>query len=246
MATKSKESVVVVLFILMGIIVFVILFFGLSGNITGKKNFINIMFNDVSGLRVGDPVYVRGVEVGTVRKVALMKDRVLVKVGIDPDVLIPKDSKCYLSIQSYFSGDMYINIQLGSDSAATSLDTLVGRTSIMNIEAMFNQLANSLNRLNLDSLSSQIGKEGRLLVSEIQKGLKGSFSPITSSLDRIMLLTGRIDSLFNGLDRKEGTVSKLLNSSELYDEIIMTNKELRTLIQDIKANPKRYFKIEVF
>ncbi len=246
MPSKTKESIWVTFFIILGCVTFIILFLGLRGSLTGRRTYINVIFNDVGGLRIGDPVYIRGVSVGTVKKIALHDEQVIVKIGIDPGLRIPKDSKCYLNILSYFSGDMCVKIDAGTGPIATFNDTLRGESNIMNIETMLNSLAEGLKGLNLDSLGSQIGKIGRLLVRDIQKSLKDSFTPLSSSLDRVMVLTERIDSLFNVINKKEGTVAKLINSDELYKEIIATNKELRSLIEDIKANPKRYFKIEVF
>lgn len=236
----------VTVFIVIGVIAFVILFFGLRGKIVGKQNHINVIFADVSGLRIGDPVYILGVEKGSVRRIRLQQDRVLVVIGMDPDLPVPEDSRCYLKVGSYFAGEKYVKIELGSGAATTARDTLYGIDQSLAFESMLADLARQVNRLNFDSLGAQLGREGRALVGELKKSLQGSFSPLFSSLDRAAAITDRVDSLFTMLNKKEGTVSKLVNSDELYKEIIATNKELRGLIKDIRENPKRYFKIEVF
>jgi phospholipid/cholesterol/gamma-HCH transport system substrate-binding protein len=43
-----------------------------------------------------------------------------------------------------------------------------------------------------------------------------------------------------------GTLGLLVGDSTLYNEATMTVAELRLLIEDIKANPRKYFKFSVF
>jgi len=246
MPKKKREGLLVSLFVVIGVVAFVILFFGLRGKIVGTQNRINVLFKDVSGLRIGDPVYVRGVEIGSVRRIVLHGSQVLVVLGTDPDLPVPKDSRLLLKVGSYFAGEKYVKIELGSGDAATFLDTLVGIDESLSFEVMLADLGRKLGSLNFDSLGTQLGREGKALIAGIQKDLKGSFTPLFSSFDRVAGITDRVDSLFSLLGERDGTVSKLVNSDELYQEIISTNRELRTLIKDIKDNPKRYFTIKVF
>ncbi len=246
MPKKRPEGLLVSVFVVIGVAAFVILFFGLRGKIVGTRTRINVLFQDVSGLRIGDPVYVRGVEMGNVRRIELHGNRVLVVLGTDPGLTIPKDSRLLLKVGSYFAGEKYVKIELGSGDAATFLDTLVGIDESLSFEVMLADLGRNLGNINFDSLGTQLGREGKALIAGIQKDLKGSFSPLFASFDRVAGLTDRVDSLFSLLSERDGTVSKLVNSDELYVEIIATNRELRALIKDIKANPKRYFTVKVF
>jgi phospholipid/cholesterol/gamma-HCH transport system substrate-binding protein len=56
----------------------------------------------------------------------------------------------------------------------------------------------------------------------------------------------RADSLMSRLDRGEGTMGKLVRDEDLYRELTGTLGETRALIRDIKADPKKYFKVSVF
>lgn len=44
----------------------------------------------------------------------------------------------------------------------------------------------------------------------------------------------------------DGTLSKLLNDKELYNNMEMTSKNLALLLQDLRLNPSRYVKVSVF
>ncbi len=56
----------------------------------------------------------------------------------------------------------------------------------------------------------------------------------------------RADSLLAGVARGEGTAGMLMQDKELYRELTQTIGETRRLVADIKADPKKYFKVSVF
>jgi len=85
--------------------------------------------------------------------------------------------------------------------------------------------------------------------AELRKTLE-SFERSATGLER---LTARLDSLRTSLqsvagkvDRGDGTLGKLVNDPKLYDDARQTMTELKTLIADIKANPKKYLNVKVF
>jgi len=54
------------------------------------------------------------------------------------------------------------------------------------------------------------------------------------------------DSLLSAIQSGQGTLGKLAADSALYNETTNTVKELHGLLQDIRANPRRYFSFSVF
>ncbi|MFI5234707.1 MAG: MlaD family protein [Gemmatimonadales bacterium] len=63
------------------------------------------------------------------------------------------------------------------------------------------------------------------------------------NLTHILVAT---DSLMSKLAKGQGTIGKLATDSTLYHETTETVLELRRLIADIQANPRKYFKFSVF
>jgi phospholipid/cholesterol/gamma-HCH transport system substrate-binding protein len=61
----------------------------------------------------------------------------------------------------------------------------------------------------------------------------------------VRLLQGA-DTLLTRLQNRSGTAGLLLGDSALYREATLAVVELRALIADIKANPRKYFKFSVF
>jgi phospholipid/cholesterol/gamma-HCH transport system substrate-binding protein len=56
----------------------------------------------------------------------------------------------------------------------------------------------------------------------------------------------RANALVDRWDRGEGTLGKLSADSSMYVEIRDLAKDTRALLNDIRANPKKYFKVSVF
>ncbi len=85
--------------------------------------------------------------------------------------------------------------------------------------------------------------------SQLSKAI-GDFSSAAEKLDR---LSDRLDSLRAVLlsvtakvDRGDGTLGMLVNDRKLYVSVAASVDSLRSLIADIKKNPKRYFNVRVF
>lgn len=82
-----------------------------------------------------------------------------------------------------------------------------------------------------------------------------NFAAFSDSLSNINLsqMVGELEatisnfkSLSETLNNSEGTLGKLLNDDELYNNLDFATKQLEELLQDIKLNPTRYINISVF
>jgi phospholipid/cholesterol/gamma-HCH transport system substrate-binding protein len=66
---------------------------------------------------------------------------------------------------------------------------------------------------------------------------------ITQTLDSLSL---SLKNLSQKIERGEGTLGQLISDTLLYQDLKQTVKSVDELIQDIKKNPKKYFKFEIF
>ena len=96
------------------------LFFGFSleKNINSKNISISAIFENVSGLSVGDKVKISGITVGKIRNFKLQKDEfeVMVELEVDKEISIPDDSTAKISSSSLF-GSKFLEIIPGSSEA---------------------------------------------------------------------------------------------------------------------------------
>jgi phospholipid/cholesterol/gamma-HCH transport system substrate-binding protein len=70
-----------------------------------------------------------------------------------------------------------------------------------------------------------------------------AMSAVAAQMERSL---GPLQSVFDKVDRGQGTLGRLVNDTSLYSELNGAARELRALATDIKANPKRYITVEIF
>ena len=90
------------------LIAMLFLFFGFSleNNINYKKISISAIFDNVTGLSIGDKVKISGITVGKIKNFKLEKEEfeVMVELVVDKQIKIPDDSTAIISSSSLFGG----------------------------------------------------------------------------------------------------------------------------------------------
>ena len=135
------------------------------------------------------------------------------------------------------------NIQgiIGSlNNTSQSLDRLLNdkngslARSLNNIELFTGNLSKNNDKINstLANLDKASGNFANLKLDEAIQSLKNTMAKLETAVAKI--------------DSKQGTLGLLLNDSKLYDQLLMTNRSLTTLLDDLRMNPKRYVNISVF
>ena len=96
-------------------ILFLIFGISLEKNISSKNISISAVFENVTGLSVGDKVKISGITVGKIKSFELEKDEFEVMVGleVDKNISIPDDSTAKISSSSLFGGK-FLEIVPGS------------------------------------------------------------------------------------------------------------------------------------
>jgi phospholipid/cholesterol/gamma-HCH transport system substrate-binding protein len=126
------------------------------------------------------------------------------------------------------------------NSTAHSLDRLMNERngtlarSLTNVESITGNLAKNNDKINstLTNLDKASSNFANLNLDEAIQSLKNTMAKLDKSVEKI--------------DSKEGTLGLLLNDTKLYDQLLLTNRSLTTLLDDLRVNPKRYVNISVF
>ena len=79
---------------------------------------------------------------------------------------------------------------------------------------------------NLNSISSELAESN--LAAELES------------------VVGHINKILAAIEQEDGSVGKLFNDKELYDNLTSASDNLSTLLEDLKENPHRYINISVF
>jgi phospholipid/cholesterol/gamma-HCH transport system substrate-binding protein len=73
-----------------------------------------------------------------------------------------------------------------------------------------------------------------------------SNADIDGTIGQLRVTVERLNTAVSKIDSKEGSVGRLLNDNQLYDNLAKTTRSLNTLMDDIRVNPKRYVSISIF
>jgi phospholipid/cholesterol/gamma-HCH transport system substrate-binding protein len=107
-------------------------------------------------------------------------------------------------------------------------------------------------RTTMDNFSSTSTSAKELIVDR-QESLEAALDHFVSAAGNLDRVSGKLDSLRGSLqgaasrlDRGEGTLGRLVKDDRLYADLDASVRDLRALIADLKANPRKYFKFSVF
>lgn len=100
---------------------------------------------------------------------------------------------------------------------------------------------------------SSVARTARGLTTGRETDLRRAMDNFSQAAENMNRLSNRLDSLratiqsvSSKVDRGQGTLGKLVNDEKLYTDLNSSIQSLKTLIEDIKANPKKYLKLEIF
>lgn len=241
-AEGNKRSVIVGIFVFIGIVIFVVGLFTLAGQ---QKRFISsitlrALFDDVSGLRVGNNIWFSGVRVGTVKEIRIIsQSEVEVTMNIEERVqeYIRKNSVATISSES-FIGNRNIVLVGGTLEAPPVEDgDIIEGEEPLNTDALLETLQeNSENILAITSdfkkLSSRLvqgeGTVGALLTDT---ALADNFRAIVANLQNTSANTVQasrsLSRFTNKLNDGEGLVHELLTDTVVYSRLQATVRELQ-------------------
>jgi len=100
--------------------------------------------------------------------------------------------------------------------------------------ALYNEAQDTVKGLHqlVDDLNAGKGTAGQLLKSdELSNQLKGTIS--------------KIDSIIDKVNSGQGTIGQLLVNQQLYDNLNGASRQIHLLMQDFRANPKKFLRIKL-
>jgi len=177
-------------------------------------------YPQVGGLRTGDNVEVAGVKVGKVDEITLQPDGVRVKLRLNTEAVVRRDSNARLDYQ-LLSGTRFIAITLGTPSqpALKDGDTVAGTVppSLTHMVDEMQGVARSVERL-ADSFNANQQE----VLSTVNAMLVENRASLQQALTNMESITAKID-------HGDGTMAKLLNDPGLYDRVTGVFASLQTV-----------------
>jgi phospholipid/cholesterol/gamma-HCH transport system substrate-binding protein len=105
---------------------------------------------------------------------------------------------------------------------------------LLNDDAMSQSLTSATS--NLEAITGRINKG---------EGTAGKLISDAELYNRLNSLSDRIDQIMAGLQQGDGTAGQLLRDRQLYENMNGTMVELRSLVSDIRKDPRKYLNVKV-
>lgn len=109
------------------------------------------------------------------------------------------------------------------------------------ITAMMANVATITSQLKNADVSKTLGKTNVAIDSTVVL-----LEQVTQTMEMASQTFAKFNDVLAKVDDGKGSLSKLLNDQQLYDNLEMTSKNMGLLLQDMRLNPKRYVSISVF
>lgn len=266
MAEKSK-AVKVGIFLTIIILIFVLGQMWMMRFNVGKEGYyIDIFFNDVSGLKQGDPVRVYGIKKGKVVDMTMRRDGVIVKIWLQRDIQLKEDAEVSIQDVAMISGTKTVVINPGISeqpmdtsrvirgqpnlglstveigTITTKVEDLIGvlKTGISGSQGAIKNL-----QLTLGQLEKMLRENREGIRMAIQEGGK-DMKKAGETLEELTVTVKRLDSILTHVSKGKGTMGKLIYDEKLYNNLTGASANLDSLLADIRKNPGKYVRVSVF
>jgi phospholipid/cholesterol/gamma-HCH transport system substrate-binding protein len=216
---KLKVGLVVTIGFL--VLLATVFFAGGIENLFTRKSTLQASIVDVRGLRIGSPVWIAGIEIGTVRNMALHPQHgTLVTMAVREDTLpyIKKDAKATVQTMGLL-GDKYIEITQGtkempivkSGELLEGMVQLEMKDLVREGSASMEKISEFLGKLDvfLQKVESGQGSTGRLISDP---SLYNNLNSAAQSLGRIV----------KEFDESKGSLRMLMKDDKLYVSLTST------------------------
>ncbi len=203
----TVERKVGLFFVISIVVLGVMLETGERWNPFKKKVPYKTFLGSVTGLKVGDPVKLVGVDVGKIKQVSVLSDKVQIDFEVEPGTLIKKDTVAGLRLTNLLGGQ-FLGLSLGSPTAPILEpgSTVTGK-DVANIDIIVDDV-------------SALTKDAKVLINELNRNQNEVMHKITAILDdnrgNLRSSISNLNSITEKIDRGDGSLAMLLNDKVLY------------------------------
>jgi phospholipid/cholesterol/gamma-HCH transport system substrate-binding protein len=231
MAEETSHSLRVGILMLVGITILALAIFSIGGGLrllSGSEE-LQVRFQRVNGLQVGAPVYLSGVNIGSVASIRFPEDRranyVVVRIRIEANAIQRVRTDSVAKIESLgLLGDKFLLLTAGSANApSVQADALLLSQDPVNYAALLQTrgtgdlvanviaISNSMRQL-LDSAN-----QGNGILAELIRGPSNpkektlTLASIRQTLDNVQKLTTDLDLAVDRVERGQGVIGAVLS-----------------------------------
>ncbi len=223
-----------VLFAAVTLTVLIFLMSGTTGMFTPKLS-LKSYFDNASGLRLGAPVRLEGVDIGNVEAIRLAKENplapveVTMKVSSKYDYALRKDSVTTLNTAGVL-GETYVDIDSSQAKAGPARD---GDVLPIHDRPDFQDVVRS-SQSTLQNMQTLLLRLDRILtIVESGKGSVGKLINDPSLYNRLNATIADLQGLVNKVGAGQGSLGKLFNDDTLYTKANATVDKLSVIAEEL-------------
>ncbi|MFH1763831.1 MAG: MlaD family protein [Gemmatimonadota bacterium] len=291
---KSRLEFRVGIFVLVGMVAALFALFLLTDPSTFRGRYrISTVVEDAGGIRRGDPVQMRGVNVGRVMSFSMAPQGVRITLEIEGAWDIPADSRSRLVSGGILGGRTVEIVEGGSPDPISGGGEIPGENVAglldfpadlgQDAQAVLGQIKKLLAEPTLDAIQGSASELQALLaqLSRLAEDQGREIAQLTASLNRsalgledaagsgedlaravaradsalmtvnrtsevLLRASASLQSILQRIEEGEGTLGQLSTNPALYETLAEALESVRLLTDDIRANPGRYVRIEIF
>ncbi len=294
------RELIVGLFVILGVVSVLTALFTLTDAAFFRGRYvITTLVPDAGGIRKGDPVQMKGVNIGRVKAFHISPEGVAIRLEVEGEFKIPSDSHVELKSAGLLGG-IAADVIPGSsttflgregvirgsrpagpfdaagdiaDKAQKTLDSLqemLSKKTVENVQGSSAELLSLLKQLS--AVTAEQRKQLQALMTSLNKSAQGvekatSGPELQDAVKRLDALSQKLETLTESFDRSarsaetilgrvergEGTLGRMskddslyLNANEAVVNLNHTIEEMKKLTEDIRKQPKKYFKLSLF
>ncbi len=211
---------------------------GTGGFFTKRITLISY-FDNASGLRVGAPVRLSGVDIGNVVAIKVVPDKdkqtvpvqVVMKVTTKYLFNLRKDSVTALDTAGVL-GETYLDIDSSQAIAPTVKD---GDVLPTHVHPDFNEVV-SASQSTLQNMDALLKRADRILAfAESGKGSLGKLIYDPTLYDRFSQTVTEFKGIVDSIAQGNGSLGKLINNNDAYNKVVATLDKINMVADDLQA-----------
>jgi phospholipid/cholesterol/gamma-HCH transport system substrate-binding protein len=209
-----------------------------TGGLFTPRITLKSYFDNASGLRVGAPVRLSGVDIGNVKTMRIVSDRdkqrtpveITMKVSTKYSFNLRRDSMTSLDTAGVL-GETYLDID---SSQAVGPEAQDGDTLSTRIHPDFNEVVRS-SQSTLENMDALLKRADRILAfAESGKGSLGKLIYDPTLYDRFSSTVAQFQSIVADIAQGKGSLGSLISKNDAYDKFLATLDKMNGVIDEIQ------------
>ncbi|MGA7401262.1 MAG: MlaD family protein [Candidatus Sulfotelmatobacter sp.] len=196
-------------------------------------------FDNASGLRIGAPVRLSGVDIGNVAAIRVVPDKdkqitpveIIMKVSTKYGFNLRRDSVTSLDTAGVL-GETYLDIDSSQAVGPLAKD---GDTLPTQVHPDFNEVVRS-SQSTLQNMDALLKRADRILAfAESGKGSIGKLIYDPTLYNRLSDTVADFQGIVNQIAKGQGSLGALINSNDAYNKFLATLDKINGVVDDIQA-----------